>query len=360
MSNPYEDEDTINSSIDMNMNTNNDRVPPFFKVFKQVGDSLRNGGFCNVPKQSSQPKSHSHSQSKSRSTMRKEKKTSESAAVAVTSEADEVEVVVETDSDGEYSEAQEKIKSVTFHDLAEPLIVPEEEEETTTATANSTIASSSKSRSAPMDDNSQSKSSFVIFTSIVAIIIAALVSISFVQPHLLINLMESSETTAKLMESEQMQTIVNQIKSVMTTCDDCPMIKMTGTAILVAFVAVASDRVKGMTSNVAIVGFVEFLWGAIVYGMIAVGVYSSETTAKLMELEQMQSSLNQIKSVISTCDDCPWIKMTGTAILVAFLAVASDRVKGMTSNVTIVGFVEFLWGAMVYGIIAVGVYYIYN
>ena len=83
-----------------------------------------------------------------------------------------------------------------------------------------------------------------------------------------------------------------------------------------------------------------------------------------MQSEQMQYILNQIKAMISTasstCDDCPWIKMTGTAILVAFVAVASDRFKRMTSNVTIVGCVEFLWGAMVYAMIAVGVYYIYN
>mmetsp|Transcript_14603 Transcript_14603/g.21771 ORF Transcript_14603/g.21771 Transcript_14603/m.21771 type:complete len:249 (+) Transcript_14603:2112-2858(+) len=244
----------------MNMNmssTNDDNAPPFFKVFKQVGDSLRNGGFCNTPKQPS-------------SIMRKGKK----ASIAVTSEADEVEVAVETDSDGEYSQAQEKIKSVTFHDLAEPLIVPEGEEEITTATANSTIASSSKSRSAPTtDDNSQSSKSFAISTSIVAILIAALVSISSIQPHLLINLMES-EPFSKLMESEQMQFIIDQVNFVVSTYDDCPMIKMTGTAIiLVVFFAVASDRVKGMTSNVTVVGFVEFLWGAMVYGMIAVGVY---------------------------------------------------------------------------------------
>ena len=110
MSNPYEDEDAINPSIDMNMNmnmssTNDDNAPPFFKVFKQVGDSLRNGGFCNTPKQPS-------------SIMRKGKK----ASIAVTSEADEVEVAVETDSDGEYSQAQEKIKSVTFHDLGTYLV----------------------------------------------------------------------------------------------------------------------------------------------------------------------------------------------------------------------------------------------
>lgn len=115
MSNPYEDEDAINPSIEMSLNEYYDEdasTPPFLKVFKQVGDTFRNGGFCNAPKQ----------QHTGTSTVSNDK--------AVTSEADEAldsnvnvnvndEVgadVVETDSDGEDS-SQEKVKSVTFNDL---------------------------------------------------------------------------------------------------------------------------------------------------------------------------------------------------------------------------------------------------
>lgn len=79
-----------------------------------------------------------------------------------------------------------------------------------------------------------------------------------------------------------------------------------------------------------------------------------------MASEQVHLITDQIKAVTHMCDDCPMTRMAGTAFLVALSAIVVGRTKGIAQKFTVVGCVEFLWGAMICGMIASGVYYIYN